>query len=151
MMGALLTLPDDMVYEEAMKAMMNGDEVSKRKVALFKLSGHGGAEIDLKGAVELLEDHLKNDEEDGEAMWMLGLCCEYGMGTEQDIERAELLYSHSCALDNEVGWFLAKNTFHKRGCGLFKADSLCFMLLVSSMLNNNIMFVSLFEQLCVLL
>ena len=34
-------------------------------------------------------------EKDGEAMWMLGLCKEYGRGIERDIEGAEKLYEGS--------------------------------------------------------
>ena len=45
---------------------------------------------DADAAVALLEEKVKDG--DAEAMWMLGVCCEFGMGMEQDVERAEQLY-----------------------------------------------------------
>ena len=74
---------DEKLYREALKMMESGVESAKTKVAFYRLSGRGGAEIDAKGSVSLLEDRAK--ELDGEALWMLGLCCEYGIGTEQAV------------------------------------------------------------------
>ena len=48
---------------------------------------------------------------------MLGLCKEYGMGTEQDIEGAEKLYKQSSEAGNEIGKILAWNWFHGGLCG----------------------------------
>ena len=56
---------------------------------------------------------------DYEAMWMLGLCCEYGMGIEQNIERAEMLYRESCEGGNALGKFMMKN-------GTFEKDDWCY-------------------------
>ena len=39
-------------------------------------------------------------------MWMLGLCKEYGMGTEQDIEGAKQLYEKSMFLKSLAGKLL---------------------------------------------
>ena len=83
------------------------DESAKTKLAWCMLSGHGGADVDTKGAVALLEERVK--EGDAEAMWMLGVCCEFGIGIEQDIERASKLYSQSKDRGNEIGEKLAKN------------------------------------------
>ena len=47
------------------------------------LSGLGGVAVDEDGAVALLQERVKD--RDTDAMWMLGLCCEYGRGIEQDI------------------------------------------------------------------
>ena len=57
---------------------------------------------------------------DGEAMWMLGLCCEYGMGTEQDVQRAESLYLESLRSGSVVGDFLVAHSEFQRGSGEMK-------------------------------
>ena len=59
----------------------------------------------------LLEEQVKD--RDGEAMWMLGLCKEYGMGTEQNIEGAEKLYRQSREARNDIGMFLEES---KKDC-----------------------------------
>ena len=94
-------------YREAVRAAESGDNSAKTKVAFYKLSGCTGVEVDEERAVELLEECTHKG--DCEAEWMLGLCCEYGMGTEKDIERAELLYRQSSEGKNAVGQFLLKN------------------------------------------
>ena len=94
-------------YKEVLRAVESGDNKAKTRLAWYKLSGHGGAEIDADGAVVLLEERVK--ENDMEAMWMLGLCCEYGMGCEQDLERAETLYKQSDEGGNVIGKFFAVN------------------------------------------
>ena len=106
-------------YNEALDAMSTGNESAKTKVAFYKLSGCGGASVDVKEAVALLEE--RSEKGDGEAKWMLGLCCEYGMGMEQDIERAESLYRESSEARNEVGGFLMNNGKGKRGSGVMTA------------------------------
>jgi len=113
---------DETQYIEAVQAMERGDESAKTKVAYYKLSGLGGTEVDADEAVALLEDRAK--EEDCEAKWMLGLCCEYGMGIEQDIERAEVLYRESREGGNIVGDFLMKNGSGGRGSGVMKVEGL---------------------------
>ena len=55
----------------------------------------------------LLEERAKDG--DNEAKWMLGLCYEYGMGIEQNIARAMLLYRQSSEAGNVVGEFLLEN------------------------------------------
>ena len=106
---------DENQYKEALHAIENGDDNAKTKVAFYKLSGRGGVEIDEKGAVDLLEERCKDD--DSEAMWMLGLCCEYGMGIEQNIERANMLYEQSSGA-NVVGFFLSKSIWTERKTGV---------------------------------
>ncbi len=113
---------DEAQYREAVSAMKRGDESAKTKVAYYKHSGRGGVEVDREGAVALLEERVKD--RDYEAMWILGLCCEYGLGTEQDIERAEKLYVESCEGRNVVGWFLMENGGSGRGSGVMKVWSL---------------------------
>ena len=112
---------DEAQYREAVGAMEKGDESAKTSVAYFKLSGLGGAKVDADEAVALLEERVK--EGDCEAKWMLGLCCEYGMGTEQDIERAEELYRESFEGGNVVGKLLKENGEDGRGSGVMKVKS----------------------------
>ena len=76
----------------------------KTQIAWFKLSGYGGAAIDATKAVALLEESA--DAGDAEAMWMFGLCKEYGLGTERDMQLAESLYELSMSHGNDVGSFL---------------------------------------------
>ena len=115
-------MKDETQYRDAVCALKSGDERAKTKVAFFKLSGRGGVEVDADGAVALLEERV--EEGDCEAMWMLGLCCEYGVGTEQDIERAEKLCQESCERGSAVGMFLMKNDESGRGTGVMKVKSL---------------------------
>ena len=91
----------ELKYDEVMNAVERGDESAKTKLAWLKLSGVGGCEVDEDGSAELLEERVK--EGDGEAMWMLGVCNEYGRGTDQDIARAELLYKQSSERGNKIG------------------------------------------------
>ena len=105
----------ELKYDEVMNAVERGDERAKTKLAWLKLSGLGGCEVDEDGAVALLEERVK--EGDGEAMWMLGVCNEYGRGTEQDIERAEMLYKQSSERGNEIGSFFETHDAYARGSG----------------------------------
>ena len=97
-----------------LSAVERGEESAKTKLAWYKLSGMGGAKVDVDGAVKLLEERVK---EDGEAMWMLGLCKEYGRGIERDIEGAEKLYEESKEAGNEIGEILAGKGGKGRGSG----------------------------------
>ena len=105
----------ELQYEDVKKAVEGGDESAKTKLAWLKLSRLAGAEKDEDGAVALLEERVK--EGDDEAMWMLGVCNEYGIGTEQDIERAEDLYKQSRDRGNEIGKFFAVSGGYGRGSG----------------------------------
>ena len=107
-------------YPEGVNATENNDENAKTVEAFFKLTGCGGVEIDEKAAVALLEEQAESG--DNEAMWMLGLCCEYGIGTEQDFEPATLFYRKSCEGGNVVGEFLLKNDQGRRGSGVMKVS-----------------------------
>ena len=88
----------------------NEDENSKASVAMHKLING-----DINGAIAVLEEGLKYD--DSDAQWMLGLCCEYGVGIDQDTERAELLYRQSFRAGNVVGRFLVYSDEGGRGSG----------------------------------
>jgi len=115
---AALDKQSEAQYKEAVQATERGDESSKTIVAFYKLLGLGGAGVDVEGAIALLEERAK--ERDCEAKWILGLCCEHGMGMEQDIERAEVLYRESLEGGNAIGEFLTKNGKGGRGSGVMK-------------------------------
>ena len=110
---------DGAQYREAVSAMENGDSHAKTKVAYCKLTGDGGVEIDEEGAVVLLEECARDG--DSKAKWMLGLCCEYGIGIEENIKRAESLYQQSKEGGNVVGEFLLENGRGGRGNGVMQA------------------------------
>ena len=107
---------DEERFRQAVQAMEKGDKKAKTKVALYKLTGFGGARVDPDEAVVLLEERAK--ERDVEAQWMLGVCLEYGIGTEQDIKRAELLYQRSNEKGSVIGKFLLENNRGGRGTGV---------------------------------
>ena len=107
---------------EIVHVVERGDNKAKTKLAWYRLSGRGGSKVDVDEAVALLEERVKD--KDAEAMWMLGLCYEYGMGCEQDLKRAEELYKHSCECGSVIGKFLTENGKDKRGTGIMKVNSL---------------------------
>lgn len=90
-------------YDEVKKAVDSGDAGMKTKLAWLMLSGLGGAEKDVFGAVALLEERVK--ENDSDALWMLGVCCDCGIGIEQNFQRAVALYKQSGAEGNSIGSF----------------------------------------------
>ena len=104
-------------YKEILAAVERGDNSAKTKLAWYKLSGDGGVDVDVNGAVALLEERVKD--RDAEAMWMLGVCNEFGIGIEQNIERAEMLYRQSSEGGNEIGKILMENKSidYERGSG----------------------------------
>ena len=109
-------------YKDTLQAVERGDDSAKTKLAWYFLSGYCGAKVEVDKAVVLLEERAEED--DTEAMWMLGLCCEYGMGTEQDIERAEALYQQSRGKGDDTGKFFAEERRDGRGNGVLRKISL---------------------------
>ena len=93
------------VKEEIVQNVVFKNE--KTKQAWLMLSGLGGVDVDEDGAVALLKERMK--EGDTDAMWMLGICYEYGIGIEQDIEQAEKLYQQSSDGGNEIGKFFVSH------------------------------------------
>ena len=110
-------------YKEVEKAVESGDNSAKTKLAWYLLSGCGGAKVDKERAVELLRERVE-EEKDGEAMWMLGICKEYGIGCEQDLNEVERLYKECSKCGNVVGKFFVENGEDKRGSGVMKVGSL---------------------------
>ena len=68
---------------------------------------------DPAGAVSILEEKAQSGHR--EAMWMLGLCCEYGMGTPEDKERALSLYIGSMEKKCRMGMLFAFMLGEDRG------------------------------------
>ena len=112
-------------YKTVLESFKRGNDSSKTKLAWYKLSGVGGYEIDADEAVVLLEERVKD--KDAEAMWMLGVCNEFGRGCEQDISRAEMLYKQSSGKRNKIGKILveSKSEEHSRGSGYLRGGLRC--------------------------
>ena len=71
-------------------------------------------------------DILKPQTEKGdmEALWMLGICYEYGIGIEQNKKQAAALYEQSREKGSEVGTFLVSHMKYGKGSGYMRMDSL---------------------------
>ena len=83
--------------------------------ARWMLEGSHGMTRDAEAAVALLEDKVKDG--DTKAMWMLGVCCEFGIGTKQDVARAEQLYERGAAQGNKTAKLLTGELKNKNGRG----------------------------------
>ena len=114
-------IKEEAEYKELEKAVESGDDTAKTRLAWYLLSGCGGAKVDWDRAVALLKERGKN--KDSDAMWMLGICKEYGIGCEQDLKEAEGLYEESIECGNVVGKFLVENGEDERGSGVMKVGS----------------------------
>ena len=101
------------VKEEIIPKVVFKNETTKQ--AWLMLSGLGGVDVDEDDAVALLKERVKD--RDTDAMWMLGICCEFGIGIEQDIEQAEKLYQQSSDGGNEIGKFFVSKKGWRRGNG----------------------------------
>ena len=110
---------DEAKFEAVLQAVKRGEKEAKTQLAWFKLSGRGGCEVDEEGAFDLLEERVKAD--DAEALWMLGLCYEYGMGTRQDWKQAGELYAQSSARGSVIGGFLSRRS----SIGSGKIEGIC--------------------------
>ena len=84
---------EELDYNDVMLSVERNEKSAKTKLAWLLLSGFGGVSIDKEQAVELLKEEVEKDND--EAMWMLGLCYEYGLGTKQNDSIAESLYRRS--------------------------------------------------------
>jgi len=60
---------------------------------------------DITGAIPILDECVKTGDRD--ALWMMGICFEYGMGVPKDIERAVALYNQSKDLGSIIGKFMS--------------------------------------------
>ena len=82
------------------------EDREKTHLALLMLSGTDGVEVNQEKAVALLEERVKQG--DSEAMWMLGLCYDYGIGVGMDRKQALKLYKRSFKKTNEAGTALLR-------------------------------------------
>ena len=83
--------------------------------ALWMLEGSHGMARDANGAVVVLEERTKHH--NAQAMWLLGLCCEYGIGTQQDTQRAEQLFQQAAQRRNKTAKLLVGKLKNKKGRG----------------------------------
>ena len=116
---------DEAQYREAVRSMNNGDDSAKTTVAYYLLTGKGGAEYNPEKAVALLQERALID---AKALWMLGLCHEYGFGIEKDAILAGQLYGRSASAGNTVGHLLgirisSHECFNGEGRCLFRIFS----------------------------
>ena len=85
------------------------------------LEGSHGMARDADAAVALLEEKVKDW--DAKAMWMLGVCCEFGIGTEQDVDRAEQLYERGAEQGSGTAMLLLSDKLkNKNGRGHTEMD-----------------------------
>lgn len=98
-----------------MTAMEVDDEVMTKTEFAWQKLVRSRHLLDTEEAVALLKDCVKDGDEDGEAMWILGICKEYGIGTEQDIAEAERLYKLSRERGNLTGLVLESKSEYGRG------------------------------------
>ena len=71
------------------------------------LTGMFDDEVDAEGAVSKLRKRA--DANDYNALWILGLCHEFGVGCEKNLEEADALYAKSVEEGSAVGEFLVQN------------------------------------------
>ena len=92
-----------------------GEGNSATELAWKLLSGRGDGVADAEEAVEILEERVEAG--DFDAMWMLGICKEFGKGTEQNLKMAENLYEQSSKGGSPIGSLLHSSTDYDRGSG----------------------------------
>ena len=80
------------------------------------LEGSHGMARDADGAVVVLQQQV-DEHHDAQAMWLLGLCCEYGRGTEQDTQRAEQLFQQAAQQGDETAKLLVDQLRNSSGRG----------------------------------
>ena len=105
-------------WETRKKQAQQEDKMTEK--ARWMLEGSHGMARDADAAVELLEEKVKDGK--AEAMWMLGVCCEFGMGTEQDVKRAEQLYKRGAEQGNATAKLLTDKLKNKNGRGCTQMD-----------------------------
>ena len=110
--------PTEQILErEQKKPPMKRGELQQTTNAWHKLST-GPGEQSAREAVKVLKMSVKDEDE--EAMWMLGVCKEFGIGTKKNIKKAEKLYAESSKRNSEVGRILSMKWFYGRGTGTMK-------------------------------
>jgi len=109
-MGGFLSVPKEeplqissLSYNTVNNEVLNGKKEAKTELAALLLLGVG-VEVDQAAAATLLQERV--DDGDRRAMWMLGICCEYGIGVPQDTQKATELYERSAKLGCAAGKLL---------------------------------------------
>ena len=118
------------VVDEARKKMARFmPSGSKTAAAVFRIIGEGKTRSRIQlawkeflgydaGDGDIIKQLNKEVEaKNGEAMWVYGICKEFGIGTEQDMEKARDLYEESENLGSASGNFLASKTRSGRAPG----------------------------------
>ncbi len=99
-------------YNSVLEAVEKGDESAKTKAAWLILAGLGDDEIDV---IALLKERMV--EGDFEAMWMLGVCKEFGIETKQNTNQAAMLYDQSRDGGSKIGLILVDNIWKEKERG----------------------------------
>ena len=112
-------------------------EVAPIERARWLLEGSHDFVRNPDAAVALLEELVKD--RNTEAMWMLGVCCEFGMGTEKDVDRTEQLYKNAAQKGNAAAKALAGKLVNWNGRGCTRMDLSCepFALQLPAQGNNS--------------
>ena len=106
--------------QEAMSKRQSQEHGMTTEKARWMLEGSHGMARDAEAAVALLEERAKDG--DAEAMWMLGVCCEFGMGTEQDVARAVRLYKGAARKRSTAARVTLDRLKNKNGRGRTQMD-----------------------------
>ena len=93
--------------------------MSRSEAARRVLQDGGADEAARAQAVALLAECARDG--DAEAMWVLGVCCEHGVGTAQDVGRAQELYEASQERGCRTGMFLVECP-NRNGLGSREVD-----------------------------
>ena len=92
---------DESKLQEVLNAVKKGEDGSRIKLEQLTFSKLGVDEEMIRRFGEQVEKG------DSEAMWKLGLCKEYGLGTKQSVREAESLHEESSDCGNPIGIILA--------------------------------------------
>ena len=97
-------------YKKIKKVYDKGESNVVGRIAWYLLSGRGGIEKDVEKAFVLLENKADLCDK-GMGWWLLGLCYEFGLGTERDRFKTITCYRHANRSKSEIASFLRKKEF----------------------------------------
>ena len=96
---------------------------AEKEKALLLLEGDHSTKEDACTAVAMLDRLAK--EGDSDAMWILGVCHEYGMGVAQDVKAADQLYTRSAQKRNPIAKLLVGKLKNRNGRGCLRMNLEC--------------------------